>query len=70
MDGKAKNIYFCKGGGGGRDSEVRDMDPPSLGNFLFPYFDLFYANLLSLSLENKLKRLIPIILLCLQNACP
>ena len=37
MDGKAKNIYFSKRGGGG-GSGVRDMDPPSLGNFLFPYF--------------------------------
>ena len=46
MDGKAKNIYFSSGGGGGRG--VRDMDPPSLGNFFIPIFsDLFYANLLS-----------------------
>ena len=34
MDGKAKNIYFSKRGEGG--SGVRDMDPPSLGNFFIP----------------------------------
>ena len=35
MDGKAKNIYFSKRGGGGGtgDGGVRDMDPPSLGIF-------------------------------------
>ena len=44
MDGKAKNIYFSKRGGGG-DSGVRDMDPPSLGNFLFPYFKTYFTQI-------------------------
>ena len=37
MDGKGKNIYFSKRGGRG-GSGVRDMDPPSLGNFFIPTF--------------------------------
>ena len=49
MDSKAKNIYFSKrggGGGGGRGgSGVRDMDPPSLGNFLFPYFKTCFTQI-------------------------
>ena len=46
MDGKAKNIYFSKrGGGGGGDGGVRDMDPPSLGNFLFPYFKTYFTQI-------------------------
>ena len=44
MDGKAKNIYFSKRGGRG-DSGVRDMDPPSLGNFLFPYFKTYFTQI-------------------------
>ena len=69
MDGKAKNIYFSKRGEGGQWSEGHG--PTFTGKFFIPIFkDLFYANLLSLSLGNKLKRLIPIILLCLQTACP
>ena len=47
MDGKAKNMYFSLGGGGG-GSGVRDTDLLSLGNFFIPIFsDLFCANLLS-----------------------
>ena len=45
MDGKAKNIYFSKGGGGRGGSGVRDMDPPSLGNFLFPYFKTYFTQI-------------------------
>ena len=42
MDGKAKNIYFSKTEGG---SGVRDTDPPSLGNFLFPYFKTYFTQI-------------------------
>ena len=35
MDSKAENIYFFKRVGGGGDSGVRNVDPPSLRNFLF-----------------------------------
>ena len=45
MDGKAKNIYFSKGRGGRGDGGVRDMDPPSLGNFLFPYFKTYFTQI-------------------------
>ena len=54
-------------------SGVMDMALPSLGNLgaefsetSFPQFDLSYANWPLLSLDNNLKCLIPIILLCLQ----
>ena len=43
MDGKAKNIYFSMRGEGG--SGVRDMDLPSLGNFLFPYFKTYFMQI-------------------------
>ena len=58
-------------GGGG--SEVRDMNstsPWSLEAKVIPTSeDLFYTNQPLLSLDNNLKRLIPIILLCLQMLC-
>ena len=38
MDSKAE-----KGGGG--DSGVRNMDPPSLRNFLFPYFKTYFTQI-------------------------
>ena len=44
-DGKAKNIYFSKRGGGRGDGGVRDMDPPSLGNFLFPHFKTYFTQI-------------------------
>ena len=43
MDSKAENIYFFKRVGGGGDSGVRDVDPPSLRNFLFPYFKTYFT---------------------------
>ena len=46
MDGKAKNIYFSKRGGGGEGgSGVRDTDPPSLGHFSFPYFKTYFTQI-------------------------
>ena len=78
MAGKAKNM--CQRctllGGGGQWSEGHG--PPLLGNFgakfsetSFPHFrTYFYANQPLLSLDNHLKCLIPIILLCLQCSFP
>ena len=62
-----QNIYFSNRGGGGGGQWSEGHGPTLTGKFFIPIFkDLFYANLLSLSLDNKLKRLIPIIiLLCL-----
>ena len=55
MDGKAKNIYFSKGRGGRGDGGVRDMDPPSLGNFLFPYFKTYFTQICCRYLGKQIK---------------
>ena len=67
MDGKAKNIYFSRKGGGGGGSGVRDMDPALTGKFFYSHIlrPILHKSAVVLSLDNKLKCLIPIILLCL-----
>ena len=67
MDGKAKNIYFSRKEGGGGSSGVRDMDPALTGNFFYSHIlrPILHKSAVVLSLDNKLKCLIPIIfLLC------
>ena len=74
MDGKAKNIYFSRKEAGG--SGVRDMDPALTGKFFYSHIlrPILHKSAVVLSLDNKLKCLIQIILLSLmssfQNACP
>ena len=66
MDGKAKNIYFSRKEGGG-SSGVRDMDPALTGKFFYSHIlrPILHKSAVVLSLDSKLKCLIPIILLCL-----
>ena len=67
MDGKAKNIYFSilfLGGGG---SGFIGHGPSLTGKFFYSYIlrPMLCKSAVLLSLHNKLKRLIPLILLCL-----
>ena len=75
MAGKAKNTpHFpgvVVGGGGGGVSGVRDMVHPRRAKFFetsLPHFKTYFTPIgrALLSLDNNLKRLISIILLCLQ----
>ena len=75
MAGKAKNMCQRRTflAGRGQWSEGHGFDlavkfrTQVLGNDIPSFYDLFYANL-PLSLDNNLKRLIPIILLCLLSS--
>ena len=70
MDGKANNIYFSPGGGGGGGGgrQWSEGHGPALTAKCF-YFHIVRPILgksaVMLSLDNKLKCLIPIILPCL-----
>ena len=65
MDGKAKKYTLFSGGVGG--SGGRDMDPALTGKFFYSHILrlILRKSAVVLSLDNKLKRSIPIILLCL-----
>ena len=65
MDGKAKNIYFSRKEAGA--SGVRDMDPALTGKFFYSHIlrPILHKSAVVLSLDNKLKCLIQIILPCL-----